>query len=427
MQDFDKLCDKLCEYVDGLSTRNFYEDKAQYLVNSFNSYYESDLDDLNAKDLEIVEVRPGVIAIKVDDNLDEDLLEQLEDYFESDLWSVKLIEDDDLVKLNEPTLFFQNNKDKVICFDEIQLQPELFSYLRSEIDRDRRNGRFILLGSASRNIIQHTSESLAGRIGLIDLTPFVIDEIHDLENYSLSKFWLRGGYPDSYKASSDEVSALWRENFIRTYVERDIPQFGFQITAMQMLRLLIMCAHNQGQILNASKLGEALGVTHPTIKSHIDILEQTYILRTLRPYFSNTKKRLVKSPRIYVRDSGVLHQLLRITDFNSLLSNPVFGSSWEGLVVENICSSFRNVDFSFYRSSAGDEMDLVLQYGDKTIAIECKSSTAPQVTKGFWNAIDDIKPDYTYIVAPIEGEYDIKNNVTVCGLFEVIEKLKVVL
>ncbi len=348
--------------------------------------------------------------------------EQMTDFMYLDLQNR-----DDLVKLNEPTLFFQNNKDKVICFDEIQLQPELFSYLRSEIDRDRRNGRFILLGSASRNIIQHTSESLAGRIGLIDLTPFVIDEIHDLENYSLSKFWLRGGYPDSYKASSDEVSALWRENFIRTYVERDIPQFGFQITAMQMLRLLIMCAHNQGQILNASKLGEALGVTHPTIKSHIDILEQTYILRTLRPYFSNTKKRLVKSPKIYVRDSGVLHQLLRITDFNSLLSNPVFGSSWEGLVVENICSSFRNVDFSFYRSSAGDEMDLVLQYGDKTIAIECKSSTAPQVTKGFWNAIDDIKPDYTYIVAPIEGEYDMKNNVTVCGLFEVIEKLKVVL
>ena len=345
--------------------------------------------------------------------------ENMEDFMYLDLQNR-----DDLVKLNEPTLFFQNNKDKVICFDEIQLQPELFSYLRSEIDRDRRNGRFILLGSASRNIIQHTSESLAGRIGLIDLTPFVIDEIQDVENYSLSKFWLRGGYPDSYKAPSDEVSALWRENFIRTYVERDIPQFGFQITAMQMLRLLIMCAHNQGQILNASKLGEALGVTHPTVKSHIDILEQTYILRTLRPYFSNTKKRLIKSPKIYVRDSGILHQLLRITDFNSLLGNPVFGSSWEGVVVENICSSFRNADFSFYRSSAGDEMDLVLQSGGKTIAIECKSSTAPQVTRGFWNAIDDIKPDYVYIVAPIEGEYDIKNKVTVCGLLEVIEKLR---
>ena len=167
---------------------------------------------------------------------------------------------DDLVKLNEPTLFFQNNKDKIICFDEIQLFPELFSFLRSEIDRDRRNGRFILLGSASRNIIQHTSESLAGRIGLIDLTPFVIDEICNEEDYSLSKFWLRGGYPDSYNAMTDEASCLWRENFIRTYIERDIPQFGFQITAIQMLRLLIMCAHNQGQILNASKLGEALGL-----------------------------------------------------------------------------------------------------------------------------------------------------------------------
>lgn len=331
---------------------------------------------------------------------------------------------DDLVKLNEPTLFFQNNKDKIICFDEIQLFPELFSFLRSEIDRDRRNGRFILLGSASRNIIQHTSESLAGRIGLIDLTPFVIDEICNEEDYSLSKFWLRGGYPDSYNAMTDEASCLWRENFIRTYIERDIPQFGFQITAMQMLRLLIMCAHNQGQILNASKLGEALGVTHPTIKSHIDILEQTYILRTLRPYFSNTKKRLIKSPKIYIRDSGLLHQLLRITDFNSLLSNPIFGSSWEGLVVENVCSSLRNAEFSFYRSSSGDEMDLVIQYANKTITIECKSSTAPQVTKGFWNAIEEIKPDYTYIVAPISGEYKLKENIIVCGLYDVLEKLK---
>jgi len=328
---------------------------------------------------------------------------------------------DDWAKLNEPSLLFQNNAERTICLDEIQLRPELFSVLRSEIDRDRRHGRFILLGSASQSLIKNASETLAGRIGIIDLTPFLVTEVASLTDFDLKRFWWRGGYPDSYNATSDESSVLWRENFIRTYVERDIPLLGYQITSMQMLRLMTMLAHSQGQLLNASKLGESLGVTHPTIRRHIDILEQTYLVRTLQPYFTNTKKRLVKSPKVYLRDSGLLHQLLSIRNFNELLGQPIFGASWEGLVVENVCASLRNATFSFYRTATGDKIDLIVEKADKTIAIECKASTAPNVTQGFWKSLDDIHPDKAYVVAPVETSFDLKNGVKVCNLIELLD------
>lgn len=328
---------------------------------------------------------------------------------------------DDLNKLNEPSLFFEANKEKMICLDEIQLMPNLFSVLRSVIDKDRHNGHFILLGSASRELVQHTSESLAGRVGMIELSPFIISEVGYDSAFELNKLWFRGGYPDSYLAVSDSASMLWCENFLRTYVERDIPQLGFQIPAMQIRRLLIMCAHSQGQIFNASKLGESLGLTHPTIKRYLDLLEQTFIVRSLQPYEANIKKRLVKSPKIYIRDTGLLHRLLQINDFNALIGHPVFGASWEGLVIENICSNFGDCEFLFYRSSAGEELDLIIKKSNKIIAVECKASTAPQLTKGFWKALEVVKPSKTYVVAPITGSYVYKNEVIVCGLREVIE------
>lgn len=330
---------------------------------------------------------------------------------------------DDLNKLREPMLFFQANQDVTICLDEIQLVPELFSVLRSEIDRHRRPGRFILLGSASQDLIQKTSESLAGRVGLIELTPFTIEEVEQNIDFELNKFWLRGGYPDSYLASSEQGSVLWRENFLRTYVERDIPQLGFQIPALQLRRLLTMCAHNQGQLFNSSKLGESLGVTYQTIRRYIDLMEQTFIIRSLPPFEKNIKKRLVKSPKIFVRDSGLLHRLLQVDDFNSLMGNPVFGSSWEGFVIENIISSLRDCKFSFYRSATGDELDLLIERGSRTIAVECKASSAPQVTKGFWRAIETTKPDKTYIVSPVSASYPFKNDVEVCGLSDFLKKV----
>jgi predicted AAA+ superfamily ATPase len=329
----------------------------------------------------------------------------------------------DLAKLNEPDLFFQANRDKTICLDEIQLMPDLFFVLRSEIDSNRQNGRFILLGSASRDLIQKSSESLAGRVGMIELTPFLISELNHKKQFDLNQYWLRGAYPDSYLAASDSASVLWRENFLRTYVERDIPQLGFQIPAQQLKRMLIMSAHSHAQIFNASKLGESLGLTHPTIKRYLDLLEQTFILRSLPSYELNTKKRLVKSPKVYVRDSGLLHRLLQIDDYNALLGHPIVGSSWEGLVIENICSSFRDCQFSFYRSAIGSELDLIIQKGSKVIAIECKASTAPKLTKGFWKAIEVVKPEFTYVVAPVLEKFPIAEKVWVCNLSELIHML----
>jgi len=328
----------------------------------------------------------------------------------------------DLNKLSAPQLFFEANKNTIICLDEIQQTPHLFSVLRSEIDRDRRPGRFILLGSASQELIQKTSESLAGRIGIVELTPFSIDELMLQNNQTdLRIYWNRGGYPDSFLATNDKFSAMWREDFIRTYVQRDLPQLGFQIPALQMRRLMTFCAHLSGQILNTSKLGESLGVAHTTIRRYIDLLEQTFLVRVLAPYETNEKKRLVKSPKIYIRDHGILHQLLRIRDFNDLMGNPVLGSSWEGLVVENICSVFADCCFSFYRSATGDELDLIVQTSNKTIAIECKASTSPQLTKGFWNAVTFVQPQLTLVVAPISDCYPIKENVFVCGIVQAIE------
>jgi uncharacterized protein len=326
--------------------------------------------------------------------------------------------DTDLNKLDQPTYFFQSNDDKIICLDEIQLVPQLFSVLRSVVDSNRQNGKFILLGSASRDLIQQTSESLAGRLGMVYLSPFTLNELNNLDGFSLNTFWLRGGFPNSYLAENDASSKIWRDNFVKTFVERDIPQLGFQIPALQLKRLLTMCAHNQGQILNYSKLGESLGLTHPTIKRYIDLLEQTFILRTLPPYEVNVKKRLVKSPKVFVRDSGILHQLLAISDYNSLLGNPIFGSSWEGVVVENVLVNMPNWDYYFYRTATGDELDLIIVKGNQRIAIECKASTAPKLTKGFWRALEVVKPQKTFVIAPILGYYDIAPQVMVCGLDE---------
>ena len=329
----------------------------------------------------------------------------------------------DLNKLSDPYLFIKNNQEFTICIDEIQIMPEMFSILRSIIDEDRRNGRFILLGSASQELISNTAETLAGRIGLIELTPFSIPEIDQLTDFNLHKHWFRGGYPESYLSTNDDDSNLWRENFIRTYIERDIPQLGFQIPALQLRRLLTMCAHNQGQILNSFKLGESLSLTHPTIRRYIDLLEQTFVLRTLQPYIVNVKKRLVKSPKIFIRDSGILHRLLQIDDFNDLLGNPIFGSSWEGYVIENILSIALDWTPYFYRTSSGHELDLVLTKGRKIIAIECKASTAPQLTKGFWKAVDDVNAKMVYVIAPISEMYSIKENVVVCGLSQFLKTL----
>jgi hypothetical protein len=325
----------------------------------------------------------------------------------------------DQKKLSEPELFFALHQNKLICLDEIQRLPELFTILRSIIDERGTNGQFLILGSASQDLIRQSSETLAGRIAYLELTPFLLCETDSGQESSTGKLnthWLRGGFPRSYLASNDQTSARWRHNFVRTFLERDIRQFGFQIPPETLMRLWKMCAHSHGHLLNSSKLGESIGVSHTTIRSYIDLLTQTFMLRTFMPFVANLKKRLVKSPKIFIRDTGILHALLDIETHDDLMGHPVFGASWEGLAIENILYEFRGWNAGFYRTSAGAELDLVLEKGKKRIGIECKASAAPQVTKGFWNALEDLQIKEAYIVAPVKEPYPIHKQVTVTPL-----------
>ncbi|MCK5675191.1 MAG: ATP-binding protein, partial [Spirochaetales bacterium] len=232
----------------------------------------------------------------------------------------------DYNKLSDPEAFFVLNKNNLICLDEVQRKTEIFPIIRGIVDQMVNKGQFIVLGSASPSLLRQSSESLAGRIALLDLTPFTILE---LDSSYLIRHWQRGGFPDRLLADSDEKSIIWRENFIRTYLERDIPSLGFRITTNIIQRLWIMLAHMSGQIFNSSKLGASLGVSYSTVRTYLEILEQTYMVRILQPYYTNIKKRLIKSPKVYIRDTGILHSLLGIEDQNSLMGNPVYGNSWE--------------------------------------------------------------------------------------------------
>jgi len=331
----------------------------------------------------------------------------------------------DLAKLENPEMFFEMHREKLICLDEIQRVPELFTVMRSVIDENKRNGQFLILGSASEKLIRQSTETLAGRIIYHELTPFLFNELlpeykENIQTF-MQKFWLRGGFPGSFSARNDKVSFRWSENFIRTFLERDIVQLGFSIPAETLRRLWKMIAHSHGQILNTSQLGSSLGLSHTTVRKYIDLLAQTFMIRILQPFENNLKKRLVKSPKVYIRDSGILHTLLGIESFDDLLGHPIFGASWEGLIIENIITNMPYWDVAFYRTSGGAEIDLILKKASRTIAVECKSGLAPKTTKGFWNALKDLTPDETWIIAPVKEMYPIKKNVYVGGIKDFLE------
>jgi len=323
----------------------------------------------------------------------------------------------DLRKLADPELFFDAHREELICLDEIQRVPELFTVLRSVIDSRYRPGQFLILGSASRDLIRQSSETLAGRIAHLELTPFLWSEVETVP-YQLNTYFVRGGFPRSLLARSDEASFDWRVHFVRTFLERDIPLLGIRIPSTTIERTWKMCAHYHGQLLNLSRLGEALGVRHPTVRSYIDLLSQTFMLRLLPPLHVNLKKRLVKSPKIYLRDTGILHALLEVTTFDDLLGHPVVGASWEGLVIENVLAARPAWRGSFYRTAKGAELDLVLERGQQRIAIECKMSSAPKVTQGFWNALEDLGIGEAWIIAPVKESYPLGKGVTVMSLSE---------
>jgi len=329
----------------------------------------------------------------------------------------------DLAKLDDPPAFFSVHKDDLVCLDEIQRAPELFSTLRSIIDKRGRNGQFLILGSAGPDLLRQSSESLAGRIAYLDLTPFLLPEVETVRKDHLRRLWLRGGFPRSYLAGDSDASFEWRQDFIRTFLERDIGMLGFRLPPVRISRFWKMCAHVHGSLLNASKLADSLGVSSHTVRSYIDLLEQTFMLRVLLPDEPNLKKRLVKSPKIYIRDSGILHALLDILSHDDLLSHPIVGASFEGFAMENILAYAKNYVPSFYRTSAGAEIDLILRKGRQTLAFEFKSSTVPRVSKGFWNALDDISPEAAYVVAPVEESYPMKGGVSVVPLQEAFARL----
>ncbi len=331
---------------------------------------------------------------------------------------------DDINKLSEPNLFFNQYQDKLVCLDEIQRLPQVFEILRGVIDRNNRNAQFIILGSASPQLLRQTSETLAGRIVYHELTPFLYDELNQENDTNTNEFWFRGGFPRSILAIDNEISIVWRKNFILTFMEKDIPGLGFNYPAETIRRLWQMIAHSQGQVINMSQLGKSLGISHTTVRQYIDLLEQTYMIRVLQPYHGNTKKRIIKTPKVYIRDTGILHSLLGIMKNEDLLGNPVVGSSWESMVIENII--MHNPDFksSFYRTSNGNEIDLVLESGNNKYVIECKLSTSPKLTKSFYNAIDDIQPQNTWVVAPVDMPYYINEKIKVCNPGTVIEDFK---
>jgi len=330
----------------------------------------------------------------------------------------------DLAKLDDPLAFFSLHHNELVCLDEVQRVPEIFSVLRSIIDSRNSNAQFLILGSAGPDLIRQSSESLAGRIAYLDLTPFLLSELEAAHLDDLRQYWLQGGFPRSYLAENLDISFEWRQDFIRTFLERDIGMLGFRMPPARLGRLWKMCAHIHGSLLNASKLADSLGVSSHTVRSYIDLLEQTFMLRILLPDAPNLKKRLVKSPKIYIRDSGILHALLDIRTHDDLLSHPTLGTSFEGFALENILAAADTYAPSFYRTSAGAEIDLVLRRGRHILAFELKSSTVPRVSKGFWNALDDISPDEAYIVAPVAESYPVKGGVMVAPIREIVAELR---
>jgi len=319
----------------------------------------------------------------------------------------------DLRRIDDVQLFFDHNPDSTVCLDEVQLLPDIFPELRSIIDRSRRKGKLILLGSASRELVNKSSESLAGRIGYIELTPFTLSEIERKQPEKKAIHWIRGGFPLSYLAKTDKQSYIWRKAYLRSYLERDLVQGSNSIPLMTVSRMLQMLAHNHGQLFNSSRLGESLNVSHNTIRNYLDFFTKSFLVRTLQPYLANSKKRLTKSPRIFIRDSGLLHCLLEIENMNQLLGHPVYGASWEGYAIENIIAAMDEWEPWFYRTATGCEIDLVLTKGSNRIAFECKATKSPSVTKGTYKALQDTGIKELFIVSPVSGQFYINKNVIV--------------
>jgi len=333
----------------------------------------------------------------------------------------------DKAKLADAALYLESQEDKLVILDEVHRMPGLFGTLRGLIDAGRRTGRkagrFLLLGSASMDLLRQSGESLAGRIAYLELHPFNALETKEKR---IDTLWLRGGFPDSFLAPSESKSLLWRRNFIRTYLERDIPQFGPRIPAETLRRFWTMLAHSQGGLFNASNLARGLGVTGKTVSGYLDLMTDLLLVRRLSPVHRNVGKRLVKSPKVFVRDSGLVHALLGIDTHDDLLGHPVAGSSWESFVIENLLAvAPEGTDAGFYRTASGAEMDFVLTMpGNRRWAVEIKRGLAPSLGKGFHNAREDIDPGHTYVVYSGQERYALADGVEAISLEGLMRELQ---
>ncbi len=319
-------------------------------------------------------------------------------------------------KLSDPELYLEQHKEKCLILDEIQQLPHLFPVLRGLIDRSPRPGRFIVLGSASPALLRQSAETLAGRIAYLELSPFHLTEVSD--QVTMQQHWFRGGFPAALLVRREAHSRTWMRNFVQTYLERDLPLLGLSVNPMLMRRMWTMLAHSHGGIWNASTFARSLGVTSPTVNRYLEFLEAAFIITRLQPFVLNLKKRLVKSPKIYLRDSGILHHLVAIPDFEYLQGHPLLGNSWEGYVIEQIRQVVsEDIDLYYYRTQNGAESDLVLVRGQTPLAcIEIKYTTAPKISKSLKIVSEDLQTTKNFIIIPNGEPYPLSKTVTVCGL-----------
>ncbi len=333
----------------------------------------------------------------------------------------------DLAKLADPADYLARHRDKLVILDEIHRVPELFPVLRSLIDQARRAGKragsFLLLGSASIDLMRQSSESLAGRLATVELSGLTVAEVGSEQTETL---WLRGGFPESLTATTDEQSARWRAAFLRSYLERDIPQLGPRIAAETLRRFWTMLAHEHSGLLNAAHLARSLAVSGKTLASYVDLFVDLFLIRRLEPWHANTSKRLVKSPRIYLRDSGLLHQLSGLRNMEQLLGYSRMGASWEGFVIENLITSLpEGAGAYFFRTAAGAEIDLVLELPGhpKPWAIEIKRGRAPKLERGFHNARQDVNPENCFVVCGTDETFSMGDGIEAVSLAGMLDRL----
>jgi len=330
----------------------------------------------------------------------------------------------DRVKLSDMELFLTPLANKTVVIDEVQLLPELFPVLRSLIDKERRPGRFLLLGSASPDLLQQSAESLAGRVRYREVFPLTLDEAGGAKVQI--ELWFRGGFPNAFMAESQQDAMDWQADFVRTYATRDMVMLGLPMPATQIERLLQMLAHMHGQLVNYSQLARSLGVSQPTITNAMQYLEQAMLIRTLKPWHNNMGKRLVKTPKVYIRDTGMLHYLLGLNTYQQLLGHPQAGNSWEGFVIQQILAVLpRQFQPFFYRTSGGSELNLLLVKGNTAdYALEIKLSTAPQLTRGNSEAVLNLQPLQCGVIAPVSGSFSIKGKWVVYGVEDFLKQIK---